>query len=156
MSQSRGRLAFAAVAATVLVAVVVAVAVSGSSSDDDAPADECLSAWNDDPVALTDGVHAYDAHGYRATLLARVDPDGNVIPEDDVDGAPSQDQRCAVIFASPQVDSELDFGVRVEDEERWAGLALVDRIPVDQIEAMQRDATATSNTTLLPDGRLTD
>jgi hypothetical protein len=155
MSQSRGRLAFAAVAAAVLGAVVVVVAVSGSSGDD-APADECLSAWNDDPVALSDGVHAYDAHGYRATLLARVDPDGNVIPEGEVDGPPSQEQRCAAIFASPQVDSELDFGVRVQDEGRWAGLALVDRIPVDQIEVMQRDATETANTTLLPDGRLTD
>ena len=155
MSQSRGRLAFAAVAAAVLAAVVVAVAVSGSS-DDDGPADECLSAWNDDPVALSDGVHAYDAHGYRATLLARVDPDGNVIPDSEVEGPPSQEQRCAAIFASPQVDSEPDFGARVLDEGRWAGLALVDRVPLDQIEALQRDATETANATLLPDGRLTD
>lgn len=154
MSQSRGRLAFAAVAAAVLVAVVVAVAVSGSS--DDAAADECLSAWNDDPVALSDGVHAYEAHGYRATLLARVDPGGNVIPESEFEGLPSQEQRCAAIFASPQVDSEPDFGARVLDEGRWAGLALVDRVPLDQIEALQRDATATANTTLLPDGGLTD
>lgn len=155
MSQSRGRLAFAAVAAVVLAAVVVAVAVSGSSDDDD-PADECLSAWNDDPVAQSDGVHAYEAHGYRATLLTRVDPEGNLVPEEEVEGPPSQEQRCAAIFASPQVDSELDFGARVLDEGRWAGLALVDRVPLDQIEALQRDATETANTTLLPDGRLTD
>jgi hypothetical protein len=155
MSQRGGRLAFAAVATAGLVAVVVAVAVSGSS-DDEASADECLSAWNDDPVALSDGVHAYEAHGYRATLLTRVDPEGNVVPESEVEGQPSPEQRCATIFASPQVDSELDFGARVLDEGRWAGLALVDRVPLDQIETLQRDATATANTTLLPDGRLTD
>lgn len=155
MSQNRARLAFAGVAIASLVAVVVAVTVSGSSGDE-SPADECLSAWNDDPVALSDGVHAYEAHGYRATLLARVDPEGNLVAESDVEGAPSEQQRCAVVFASPQVDSEPDFGVRVLDEGRWAGLALVDRVPLDQIEALQQDATATSNATLLPDGRLTD
>jgi hypothetical protein len=155
MSQNRGRLAFAGIMVAGLAAVVVAVTVSGSSGDD-APTDECLNAWNDDPVALSDGVHAYEAHGYRATLLARVDPDGNLVAESEVEGAPSEQQRCAVVFASPQVDSEPDFGVRVLDEGRWAGLALVDRVPLDQIEALQQDATATSNTTLLPDGRLTD
>jgi hypothetical protein len=155
MSQNRGRLAFAGVLIAGLVAVVVAVTVSGSSGDESA-ADECLNEWNDDPVALSDGVHAYEAHGYRATLLARVDAEGNLVPESEVEGAPSEQQRCAVVFASPQVDSEPDFGVRVLDEGRWAGLALVDRVPLDQIEALQQDATATSNTTLLPDGRLTD
>jgi hypothetical protein len=155
MSPDRGRLAFAAVAAAVLVGVVVAVAVSGSSGDD-APADECLSEWNDDPVALSDGVHAYEAHGYRATLLTRVDPQGDVVDEAEFEGPPSPEQRCAVVFASPQVDAELDFGVRVHDDGRWAGLSLVDRIPTDRIEGMQRDATATANVTLLPDGRLAD
>ena len=155
MSEGRGRLIFAAAATAALAAAVVAVAVSGSS-DDPAPADECLSAWNDDSLARSDGVHAYEAHGYRATLLARVDPEGNVVPEPEVEGAPSPEQRCAAIFASPQVDSEPDFGVRVLDDGRWAGLALVDRVPLDQIEALQRDATATSNTTLLPDGRLAE
>jgi hypothetical protein len=155
MSQNRARLAFAGIAALVLTAVVVAVTVSGSSGDD-GPSDECLSEWNDDPVALSDGVHAYDAHGYRATLLTRVDPEGNVIGESEIEGSPSAEQRCAVIFASAQVDFEYDFGVRVLDEGRWAGLVLVDGLPPDQVVALQRDATATANTTLLPDGRLTD
>jgi hypothetical protein len=155
MSQNRGRLVFAGIATALLTATVVAVVVSGSSGDD-GPADECLSEWNDDPVALSDGVHAYEVHGYRATLLTRVDPEGNVVPDAEVEGPPSQEQRCAVIFASPEVDFEPEFGVQVLDEGRWAGLALVDRVPFDQIGAMQRDATATANTTLLPDGRLTD
>jgi hypothetical protein len=155
MNQGRGRLVFAGVAAAVLVAAVVAVAVSGSSDADDGSADEeCLTAWNEDSLARSDGAHAYQAHGYRATLVTRVDPDGEVIPEGEIEGPPSPEQRCAVIFASPQVDFEPDFGVRVFEDGRWAPLALAGGVELDQIAAMQRDATATANFTLLPDGRL--
>ena len=155
MSQSRGRLAFAGVALAGLIAVVVAVSVSGSA-DDGAPEDGCLAEWNDDPAALSEGVHAYQVHGYRATLLTRVDQQGNVVPEAGVEDAPSEAQRCAVVFASPEVDFEPEFGVLVLDRGRWTGLALLDGVPLDQIAVLQREATATANTTLLPDGRLTD
>ena len=74
----------------------------------------------------------------------------------DAQDPPTAEARCAVVFASPQVDSEPDFGVRVFDDGRWAGLALVDRVPLEQIETLQREATATANATLLPDGRLAD
>jgi hypothetical protein len=154
MSEGRGRLIFAAVATALLTAVIVAVAISGSSGDEETVDDECLPEWNDSALARSDGVHAYEAHGYRSTLLTRVDPDGLVIA--DAGGPPTPEARCAVVFASPQVDQEPDFGVRVLDDGRWAGLALVDRVPLDQIEAMQQDATATANVTLLPDGRLAD
>jgi hypothetical protein len=148
MSPARTRLVFAAVATAVLAAVVTAVAVSGSSDEDSAPVDdECLAAWNDDPVALGDGAHAYGGHGYRDVLVSRVDADGALT--EDADG------RCAVVFAAPQVDQEPGFGVRVLDGGEWAGLAFVDRVELDDIAALQRDATATANATLLPDGRLT-
>lgn len=38
-----------------------------------------------------------------------------------------------MIFASPRVDSEPDFGVRVLDADRWTGLVQADRVPVDRI-----------------------
>ncbi len=153
MSPNRARVVFAAVAATALIAAVVVVALSGSS-DEQGPTDACLAEWNDDSVARSDGVHAYNAHSYRATLLSRVDPTGEIVAEPDPAAAPTSQARCAVVFASPQVDSEPDFGVRVLDRGRWAGLALVDQVPLDQIERFQQDATETANTTLLPDGRL--
>ena len=156
MSEARGRLVFAAVSIAVLTAAIVAVAISGSSDDDDAPTDDCLVVWNDDAIARADGVHAYSTHGYRATLLTRVDPEGELVPAADAEGAPTAQERCAVVFASPQVDSEPDFGVRVFDDDRWAGLALVDRVPLERIAAFQREATATANVTLLPDGRLAE
>jgi hypothetical protein len=155
MTEGRGRLVFAAGATAILTAVIVVVVISGSSGEG-GPADPCLATWNDDAIARSDGVHAYEAHGYSATLLTRVDPQGEVVADAQTDDPPTTEARCAVVFASPQVDSEPDFGVRVFDNGRWAGLVLVDRVPLEQIETMQRDATATANVTLLPDGRLAD
>jgi hypothetical protein len=155
MTEGRGRLAFAAAATAILTAAIVVVVISGSSSEE-GPTDPCLAIWNDDAIARSDGVHAYEVHGYRATLLTRVDPQGELVADADTQDEPTTEARCAVVFGSPQVDSEPDFGVRVFDNGRWAGLVLVDRVPLEQIETMQRDATATANATLLPDGRLAD
>jgi hypothetical protein len=152
MSRNRGRLGFAAAATVALVAAVVVVAVSGGSDEDGGAGDPCLTEWNDDAIARSDGVHAFEVHRYGATFVTRVDPQGNVLA--DASGAPTAEARCAVVFASPVVDSEPDFGVRVLDQGRWAGLALVEKVPLDRIEAMQSEATATANATLLPDGRL--
>ena len=153
MTEGRGRLVFAAVATALLVGAVVVVALGGSSGED-GPVDPCLAEWNDDSVARSDGVHAFRAHGYGPVLLTRATPDGALIEQADTAAEPSQAARCTVVFASPQVDSEPDFGVRVLDDQRWGGLALVDQVPLDQIERFQQDATGTANTTLLPDGRL--
>lgn len=57
MSQGRGRLVFAAAATALIAAAVVVVALSGAS-DDDVSADPCLTAWNGDSIARSDGVHA--------------------------------------------------------------------------------------------------
>ena len=155
MTEGRGRLAFAAGATAILTAAIVVVVISGSSGEE-GPTDRCLAIWNDDAIARSDGVHAYEAHGYRATLLTRVDPQGELVADANAQDEPTTEARCAVVFASPQVDAEPDFGVRVFDDGRWAGLALVDRVPLEQIETLQREATATANATLLPDGRLAD
>jgi hypothetical protein len=138
MRSPRGRLVFAAVATAALVAVTAAVAISGSGDDQDPLAgDQCLATWNDDPVATSDGTHAYASHGYRDALLSR------------------DDGRCLVVFATPRVDFEPDFGVRVYDGGRWTGLAAADNVPLEEIEAMQREATETANANLLPTGLLT-
>jgi hypothetical protein len=155
MNENRGRLVFAATASVVLVGAVVAFAISGASGDEDAADDPCLTEWNDDAIARSDGVHAYTTHTYRATLLTRIDAGGELAP-DATGEAPTADARCAVIFASPKVDAEPDFGVRVLDAGRWVGLVEADRAPLDRIAELQRDATATANVTLLPDGRLAD
>lgn len=153
MSENRGRLVFAAGAIVVLIVTVVAVALSGASGDDAAAGDPCLDAWNDDAIARSDGVHAYATHSYRATLLTRIDAAGELLP-DAVGDAPSPESRCAVVFASPKVDSEPDFGVRVLDGGRWTGLVQSDGAELERIAELQRDATETANVTLLPDGRL--
>lgn len=147
---ARGRLAIIAVATTLLGAIVIVAALTASSGAPEAEIPEdCLTVWNEDPVALQDGRHAYKTHDYRAALLARVSDTGELVEPD------ASENRCAVVFASPRVDSEPDFGVRVLDRNRWAGLVLTDGVPVSRIEAMQRDATGEANATVLPDGSLT-
>ncbi|MDQ3571874.1 MAG: hypothetical protein M3383_03310 [Actinomycetota bacterium] len=131
----RARIVFAGLASAVLIGAVIVAMTARPDEAEDVPA-ECLTAWNEDSLALSDGAHAYAEHGYRETQLTRID------------------SRCAVVFAAPNVDFEPAFGVRVLERDRWVALATADELPVDRIEAMQRDATAQSNATLLPDGRL--
>ena len=145
------RLIFAATAATALATAVVIAALADSSDPDAATSDnECILAWNDDPLARGDGLHALRAHSYSAAYVTRVDQRGRLLEPDARTG------RCVVVFASPVVDREPDFGVRVHDAGRWAGLALTDRVPLDEIEVMQKDALNTANATVLPDGQLAD
>lgn len=152
----RARLAIAAGATVLLAAIVGIVLATGGGSDEPGIANECITSWNDDPIApLQDGTHAYAAHGYRETLVTRLDDDGNVLDTEDGAVPPGEpDARCAVIFAAPQVDFEPDFGVRVENEQGWVGLVLAEKLEVGEIEAMQQQAVAVANARLLPDGTL--
>ena len=152
MTEGRGRLAFAAGATAILTAAIVVVVISGSSGEEGArrPLPGDLERRPDRPLRRRPRLRG--ARLQRDPLDARrsAGRGGRGRP----DRQPTAEARCAVVFASPQVDSEPDFGVRVFDDGRWVGLALVDRVPLEQIETLQADATATANVTLLPDGRL--
>jgi hypothetical protein len=158
-ASQRARLAVVLGAAFLLVAIVVVVMSTRSSDkESDLVASTCFKAWNEDLIApRQDGIHAYTTHGYRQTLVTRVDRDVNVIGLGD-DSTPADDPaaRCTVIFASPQGDSEPDFGVRVFDKGRWTGLALSDRVPLEEIAALQAEAVADSNALLVSNGTLED
>ena len=133
-ASQRARLAIVGGATVLLAAIVgIVVATGGSDEPPGAPTGVCFEAWNEDPIApLQDGTHAYSAHGYRQTLVTRLDREGEIVDDADDDApADDPDARCAVIFASPQPDFEPDFGVRVYDEGRWTGLALADKAPLD-------------------------
>ncbi len=157
----RERVIFAAVAALVLAAIVGVVVVTGSSGTDGSQAESsnaCIRAWNSDPIAPTqDGIHAYRFHGYRQTLVTRINADDQLIetPDDSLDPN-DPDARCVVIFASPQPDSELEFGVRVFEKKLWVGLAVADRVPVEAIAALQAQAVPTANSTLQENGTIED
>ena len=164
-TSQRARLAIALGAALLLAAIVIVVVATGGSEDDEASellAGTCFVTWNEDLVApRQDGIHAYTSHGYRQTLVTRIDREGGIIGLGD-DSTPPDDPeaRCAVIFASPQVDMEPDFGVRVFDQNvrgedsGWTGLSLADTTPLEQIEALQAEAVSESNTLLLSNGTL--
>lgn len=144
----KGRLTIVGAAAAVLVIMVVAGTQLGGSSSERGVDDACVSAWNNDQIALQDGIHAHNVHRYRATFVTRVDAEANLLEPDAERG------RCAVVFASPRPDRELDFGVRVYEDGRWAGLGLVDGLTIDEVGVMQREAMSRVNATLHADGTL--
>ena len=160
-ASQRARLSIALGAGLALVAIVLIV-VATRGSDDEASeflAGTCFTTWNEDLVALRqEGIHAYTSHGYRQTLVIRLDQEGVIVGlGDDATAPDDKDARCAVIFASPQVDQEEpDFGVRVYDEGRWTGLTLSGGTKLEDIAGLQAEAVEDSNALLLSNGTLGD
>ncbi len=158
-ASQRARLAIALGAAVLLAGIVGVVVLTGGPDEDEGaalPTLTCFSAWNEDQIApIQDGQHAYASHGYRQTLVTRLDQDNQIIGAADSEDPPDDPEaRCAVIFASPQVDEEPDFGVRVYEEGRWTGLSLSDRVPLEEISDLQADAVSQSNALLAANGTL--
>lgn len=153
---TRARLGIAIGAAVALAVLIGVVVATGSSDAEPEITDECILAWNEDPIAsLQNGQHAYDAHGYRPTLVTRVDPDGTVLDPVEGDAVPDDpEQRCAVIFAAPELDFEPGFGVFVFEDGRWRSILIAERLKVEEIEAIQADALPVTNATLQPSGTL--
>jgi hypothetical protein len=164
-ASQRARLAVA-LGATFLLAGIVGIVLATRGSDEPpaAPGGTCFVAWNEDPIApRQDGIHAYSAHGYRQTLVTRIDRDGRILEDpDDALEPDDPEARCAVIFASPQVDEEPDFGVRVFEpnvrgkESGWTGLTLADGTQLEDIARLQAEAVAISNAVLAANGTLAE
>jgi hypothetical protein len=155
----RTRLLVAVGAAAFLGILVAVVTVSGGGGSEEAalPSETCFRAWNEDPLApAQDGIHAFNAHGYRQVLVTRLDREGEVAESRADELAPDDPTaRCAVVFASPQVDDEPEFGVRVFEEGLWTGLTLPDG-PLERIAELQSQAVSESNAVLRADGTLSE
>src|SRR5687767_10851111 len=98
-TSQRARLAVALGATFLLAGIVgIVLATRGSDQPSAAPGGTCFVAWNEDPIApRQDGIHAYTAHGYRQTLVTRIDRDGKVIEDSDDALEPDDPEaRCAV------------------------------------------------------------
>lgn len=156
-ARPRGRLVFALGASVLLAMVIGIVVVTGSEEEAEAQS-PCVAAWNGDAIATgTDGTHAYADHSYRATLVTRMTPDGELLSPDSDDAGQDDVNRCVVVFATPEVVREPDFGVRVFEDGRWSSLILLDKkVELEEIEKIQQDAVATANATLLPTGLLSE
>ncbi len=157
-ASQRARLAIA-LGATILLAAIIGIVVAtrgGEEEPSELLSSTCFEAWNEDLVApRQDGIHAYSAHGYRQTLVTRLDAEAQTLGlGDDATPADKPGARCAVIFASPQPDFEPDFGVRVYEKGRWSGLGLTDESPLKVIARLQAEAVADSNAVLVTNGTL--
>ena len=144
----RGRAALAAGAALLLAGIVAVVALSGSESSIEPPPAGCLEAWNDDRLAVQDGVHAFTGHDYGPTEVLRFDEEGEPLP------AGSENGDCGVVFGAAELDFEPGFSARIYADGRWAPLAIERRVPIKRLEELQQVALDNANATLLPDGTL--
>lgn len=156
-ASQRARLAIALGASFLLAAIVGIVVATGGSGDEQAaaPTGACFEAWNASGAPIQDGQHAYTAHGYRQTLVTRLDGDSEIIDSPDDEAPPDDPEaRCAVIFATPQPDFEPDFGVRVLVNNRWTGLVIADKVPLEDIADLQAQAVSDSNALLAANGTL--
>ena len=164
-ASQRARLAVALGATFLLFAIVgIVLASRGSDEPPSVPTGACFVAWNEDPTAPRQtGIHAYIGHGYRQTLVTRLDRNGNIVESPNDDLAPDDpDASCALIFAAPQVDEEPEFGVRVftknalGEESGWTSLSIKGGTKLEDIAVLQAEAVTTSNALILSDGLLAE
>jgi hypothetical protein len=143
--ESRARLIFAGVLGAGLVIAVLVVVIAGGGGDDGPPADgACISAWNDDPAAVSLGVHQFNGHGYDLVQVTRLDKSG----------APDDAGDCAVVFAASALDPELAAAAQVERDGAWHALSAEPGISPERLGELQGDATGKVNATLGDDGTL--
>jgi hypothetical protein len=124
--------------------VVVAGSLGGEPNDETTPA-ECVQAWNRDEVALGTGAHGAGLHGYTRAWVLHLDEDAQPDPESG---------RCAVVFAAPRPDPEIQFGATILVGGRWQPLSERPGISPEVVGQLQRAGLENSNATLLPDGSL--
>ena len=146
----RGRLSLASGLAGALaigVAAVVALAGSGEGHEFSRAPSRCISAWNEDPAALSFGRHQSGTHRYREVQVMTLSADGShQVPP----GSPGA--ACTVVFAASALDPEPISAAQVLKRATWLPLSRL--AGLDRLAAMQARAQAGYNARLTPEGTL--
>jgi hypothetical protein len=147
-SSTRLRLATALAAAVVLAAVAGVILLLGGEgqkhSFEPAP-DTCVTAWNEDPAAVSLGRHQFSGHGYGKVQVLGLAPESIDVPKP----VPTGDS-CAVVFASDSLDVELGAAASVRLRGNWQPLNVF--VAADRLAALQAQAEADYNAELDGDG----
>jgi len=147
-SRARAVIAIGAlVAFGVLIAVIVVTGGSGGREFAEAP-DACVESWNDDPHAVSTGVHNFNSHGYASVQVAYASEDGAA-----VGSSPVPDGGCVVVFAAQALDPEPVAAAEINLDERWVPMS--ENADTETLAQLQSDAVADANARLSSDGRLT-
>ena len=110
-------------------------------------AEDCLQSWNSEQASLSFGRHVYETHDTSRAQVTQLEPPGQAL---NISGS----ETCAVIFAVPENDYEYgDVGL-VVTKFGWASMQELARGDQIELERIQREATASPNATLFPDGRI--
>lgn len=143
----RGRLLFVAVLSLVLGAVVAGVLlISGADEQSGpvAPPGDCVTAWNDDPEALSFGRHNRTFHNYEQARVARISAES-------VSETGSGD--CVVIFPSASLDPEPFAAGEFRTGGAWRPLS--DTIDLGRVDQIQSEAIGRANVSIGENGDLT-
>lgn len=148
--RARARLWLAAGLAGVLaVAVAAAVALGGPGEGrafSQAPP-RCISAWNEDPAAVSFGLHQSGSHRYREVQVMTLSADGSHQVPASAPGA-----SCTVVFAAGALDPEPVSAAQVLKRAIWLPLSRL--AGPDRLAALQVRAQAAYNAHVTPEGTL--
>ena len=147
-SRARALIAIVALAGFgVLIAVILLTGGSEGRTFTEAPA-ECVERWNDDPHAVSNGVHNFNSHGYASVQVAYASVDGSEVASTPVTGG-----GCVVVFAAQALDPEPVAAAEINLSERWVPLST--KTVEERLAELQSDAISAANARLSADGRLT-
>ena len=136
-----------AVAAAALGLALAGCGGSEEASSSVAVPEDCLRSWNSEQTAVSFGRHVYETHDTRQAQVALLTPTRQSL---NISGP----EACAVIFAVPESDYEYgDVGL-VVTRFGWASMQELARGDQIELERIQREATASPNVNLFPDGTI--
>lgn len=147
---SRVRLVAALGLALLLAVIVAAVLILAGSSEKHSfePAPErCVDGWNDDPAAVSLGLHQYSGHGYYNVQVITLSGDGSRAVPENTPGA-----LCAIAFAASTLDAEVAAAALVQLPKGWSPLS--DLQPSERLAELQATAGSDYNATLRDDGTI--
>jgi hypothetical protein len=147
----RARLILAGgLAAILLIAVAVVLVLSGGGEERefDPASPDCITAWNDDPRAVSLGRHQLVGHGYFYVEVTTLSQDGfEELPTGDPAGT------CAMVFAASTFARERS-SVAMIHKGRAGWIPLNRFQPPDRLSALQDEAQSTYNAHLEDDGTI--
>src|SRR5690349_19432416 len=136
--------AVAGAALLLIAGVVVALTLSDSGDTGSAAPEECVSAWNDDSVAVSLGQHQYNDHGYNRVEISRLDPASLVTGADERD--------CTVIFPAQLLDPEPIAAAMVLQRGTWRPVSSVPGVTLPELGELQAEALDNANGSLRKSG----
>ncbi len=141
-----------AVGAIVAAAAFALILISGSDEPEPSAgsgaATDCIARWNDDPLALQTGVHAYRGHEYSAVQVISGSQRQGGDPNDPAN------YTCTIVFPAASPDPEPEAAAMVLIPPSWNPLSSLGGVRNERLGELQAIALTSENAALNPDGTI--